>query len=125
MNLCINFLYSVDFIIISYHTLTTLLPHFFPISSSLKHSETTYFRKRKKPQNPVNTRFSRLFHKQGMRESNSRQRFWRPLSYHLTNPLCSLCFTCRKAHVLLYSLGRFCQVKNDINNTFTDAFNLI
>ena len=24
---------------------------------------------------------------QGMRESNSRQRFWRPLSYHLTNPL--------------------------------------
>ena len=25
--------------------------------------------------------------KQGMRESNSRQRFWRPLSYHLTNPL--------------------------------------
>ncbi len=33
--------------------------------------------KRKKPQNPVNTRFSRLFHKQGMRESNSRQRFWR------------------------------------------------
>ena len=30
---------------------------------------------------------SRFFHKQGMRESNSRQRFWRPLSYHLTNPL--------------------------------------
>ena len=25
---------------------------------------------------------------QGMRESNSHQRFWRPLSYHLTNPLC-------------------------------------
>ena len=25
--------------------------------------------------------------KQGMRESNSHQRFWRPLSYHLTNPL--------------------------------------
>ena len=24
-----------------------------------------------------------------MRESNSRQRFWRPLSYHLTNPLSS------------------------------------
>ena len=24
---------------------------------------------------------------QGMRESNSHQRFWRPLSYHLTNPL--------------------------------------
>ena len=23
----------------------------------------------------------------GMRESNSHQRFWRPLSYHLTNPL--------------------------------------
>ena len=23
-----------------------------------------------------------------MRESNSHQRFWRPLSYHLTNPLC-------------------------------------
>lgn len=77
--MCLNFLYSVDFIIISYHTLTTLLPHFFPISSSLKHSETTYSRKRKKPQNQVNTRFSRLFHKQGMRESNSRQRFWRPV----------------------------------------------
>ena len=28
-----------------------------------------------------------LFQKQGMRESNSHQRFWRPLSYHLTNPL--------------------------------------
>ena len=27
------------------------------------------------------------FHEQGMRESNSHQRFWRPLSYHLTNPL--------------------------------------
>ena len=27
------------------------------------------------------------FLKQGMRESNSHQRFWRPLSYHLTNPL--------------------------------------
>ena len=26
---------------------------------------------------------------QGMRESNSHQRFWRPLSYHLTNPLCT------------------------------------
>ena len=28
-----------------------------------------------------------MFFKQGMRESNSHQRFWRPLSYHLTNPL--------------------------------------
>ena len=27
------------------------------------------------------------FKRQGMRESNSHQRFWRPLSYHLTNPL--------------------------------------
>ena len=27
---------------------------------------------------------------QGMRESNSHQRFWRPLSYHLTNPLYNL-----------------------------------
>ena len=26
-------------------------------------------------------------YEQGMRESNSHQRFWRPLSYHLTNPL--------------------------------------
>lgn len=25
---------------------------------------------------------------QGMRESNSQQWFWRPLLYHLTNPLC-------------------------------------
>ena len=30
---------------------------------------------------------SALKKKQGMRESNSHQRFWRPLSYHLTNPL--------------------------------------
>ena len=30
----------------------------------------------------------RAFLQQGMRESNSHQRFWRPLSYHLTNPLC-------------------------------------
>ena len=29
-----------------------------------------------------------VFLEQGMRESNSHQRFWRPLSYHLTNPLC-------------------------------------
>ena len=29
---------------------------------------------------------SRL-HQQGMRESNSHQKFWRLLSYHLTNPL--------------------------------------
>ena len=32
------------------------------------------------------TVFTVLF-AQGMRESNSHQRFWRPLSYHLTNPL--------------------------------------
>ena len=30
---------------------------------------------------------SKVFSVQGMRESNSHQRFWRPLSYHLTNPL--------------------------------------
>ena len=39
---------------------------------------------------PKNLDFSRIFDfpsQQGMRESNSHQRFWRPLSYHLTNPL--------------------------------------
>ena len=42
--------------------------------------------KHKNPRNAVNTPFLRLS-EQGMRESNSHQRFWRPLSYHLTNPL--------------------------------------
>ena len=40
----------------------------------------------KKPKHLIFQAF-RLFCEQGMRESNSRQRFWRPLSYHLTNPL--------------------------------------
>ena len=38
----------------------------------------------------VKTSISKAFHdlfKQGMRESNSHQKFWRLLSYHLTNPL--------------------------------------
>ena len=32
-------------------------------------------------------KFTSFTLEQGMRESNSHQRFWRPLSYHLTNPL--------------------------------------
>ena len=40
---------------------------------------------------------------QGMRESNSHQRFWRPLSYHLTNPLskptCKISFTVAIIHI--------------------------
>ena len=44
--------------------------------------------KRKTARNALFLRLSELFLKQGMRESNSHQRFWRPLSYHLTNPLC-------------------------------------
>ena len=38
-----------------------------------------------------------------MRESNSHQRFWRPLSYHLTNPLskptCKISFTVAIIHI--------------------------
>ena len=48
------------------------------------------------------SRFTR-FVKQGMRESNSHQRFWRPLSYHLTNPLskptCKISFTVAIIHI--------------------------
>ena len=36
--------------------------------------------------NTLSEGFHTLY-QQGMRESNSHQRFWRPLSYHLTNPL--------------------------------------
>ena len=43
------------------------------------------------------------FKQQGMRESNSHQRFWRPLSYHLTNPLskptCKISFTVAIIHI--------------------------
>ena len=43
----------------------------------------------KSPENISTIMLSRLLTSQGMRESNSHQRFWRPLSYHLTNPLCT------------------------------------
>ena len=43
--------------------------------------------------------------KQGMRESNSHQRFWRPLSYHLTNPLYSIKMTYKIRHLLSYTLS--------------------
>ena len=36
-----------------------------------------------------------------MRESNSHQRFWRPLSYHLTNPLHYLPYTFKTSYRLL------------------------
>ena len=36
---------------------------------------------------------------QGMRESNSHQRFWRPLSYHLTNPLYVISVTVAIIHI--------------------------
>ena len=42
--------------------------------------------KQKRPEHLILQAFQ-PFPEQGMRESNSRQRFWRPLSYHLTNPL--------------------------------------
>ena len=49
---------------------------------------------------------------QGMRESNSHQRFWRPLSYHLTNPLyywnnCK--FICNKMNYSRYA--EICQAE--------------
>lgn len=40
-----------------------------------------------------------------MRESNSRQRFWRPLSYHLTNPLYSVCCTSSLSTHYLYHIN--------------------
>ena len=42
--------------------------------------------KQKRPEHLISQAFQPSL-EQGMRESNSRQRFWRPLSYHLTNPL--------------------------------------
>ena len=42
---------------------------------------------------------------QGMRESNSHQRFWRPLSYHLTNPLYSIKMTYKIRHLLSYIIS--------------------
>ncbi len=45
-------------------------------------------RESKNPEASVYKASGMLFD-QGMRESNSHQRFWRPLSYHLTNPLCA------------------------------------
>ena len=41
---------------------------------------------------------------QGMRESNSHQRFWRPLSYHLTNPLQSILYILSKLHTCWHFL---------------------
>ena len=41
---------------------------------------------------------------QGMRESNSHQRFWRPLSYHLTNPLQSIFYILSKLHTCQHFL---------------------
>ena len=43
-------------------------------------------RKWKKPES-LNSQGFWPFSQQGMRESNSHQKFWRLLSYHLTNPL--------------------------------------
>ena len=57
----------------------------------IKFFKTTKTRKTKIPASPLKSRLASILTyttKQGMRESNSRQRFWRPLSYHLTNPLC-------------------------------------
>ena len=59
-------------------------------------------RKWKKPES-LNSQGFWPFSQQGMRESNSRQRFWRPLSYHLTNPLskptCKISFTVAIIHI--------------------------
>ena len=52
-----------------------------------------------------------------MRESNSHQRFWRPLSYHLTNPLNSIKMTYQIRH-LLYTItaifARYLYLQNFI-----------
>ena len=46
--------------------------------------------------------------KQGMRESNPRQKFWRLLSYHLTNPLYSV-LTFSSHHIFIPRKPSFCQ----------------
>ena len=56
-------------------------------NSNEKYETVTIFDKKRSE--TMNYHVSDLF-QQGMRESNSHQRFWRPLSYHLTNPLCLL-----------------------------------
>ena len=48
--------------------------------------QIVFLKNRKRPERLILQAFQ-PFIEQGMRESNSRQRFWRPLSYHLTNPL--------------------------------------
>ena len=53
--------------------------------------------------------FEGFFIQQGMRESNSHQRFWRPLSYHLTNPLCQRLF--KRPLSLIYHSFNILQVK--------------
>ena len=49
--------------------------------------------------------YSQCLKLQGMRESNSHQRFWRPLSYHLTNPLYSIKMTYLIRHLLSYTIS--------------------
>ena len=64
--------------------------YFLPTTSRVTSWVTfTFHYTTKKPENVVFNAF-RLLSKQGMRELNPRQRFWRPLSYHLTNPLYAL-----------------------------------
>ena len=47
----------------------------------------------------------------GMRESNPRQRFWRPLSYHLTNPLYICGIICRTRYLYhIYYIIVKCQI---------------
>ena len=47
-----------------------------------------------------------------MRESNSHQRFWRPLSYHLTNPLLYKAFDIpSKLHTLYHFSTSLCKEK--------------
>ena len=71
-----------------------------------------FFHKIKKDRNTCIYKHSSLLKKQGMRESNSHQRFWRPLSYHLTNPLHYLLYTFKTSYRLLDFL-------NSLNPTYS------
>ena len=61
-----------------------------------------------------------------MRESNSHQRFWRPLSYHLTNPLCTNIDYHLNGNlsILFYSFIKGMYLQNFIQR-FTSFFHIL
>lgn len=82
----------------------------------IKFSEQQKYEKIKIPENPLKSRLPSIFifsREQGMRESNSHQRFWRPLSYHLTNPLYPYVILLPQVLIQYINLKTVCQEKNE------------